>query len=478
MKHLERSPGKQNIQTENEGNSYTPWLGASSKEDVKQTSAALDSNKPDWFIGDHYGLNDRWENSLRPHVGKIMIIDDLANRIHSCHLLLDQNFSPEKEKVYATLVPKSCLKLLGPKYALLSPEYAHYSESALPRTGETERVLVFMGGSDQADMTSMVLEALAAPEFEGLKVDVVVGANNKNKVRIAEKVDAHPSFRLHGPRPHLADLMARADLSVGAGGVTTWERLCLGLPSLVVSVAENQEPTCKALHDKGVINYVGFWKEVNKKVLAEKMKALLKNSALLKRQSLAGRTLVDGLGVKRVAEVLKPSIEKDLRLRPAQKKDMLLHYAWANDPIVRAHSLTRNAISLDTHIEWFEKKLADPKSYMFVLEVHGLPVGRVRFELKEERRAEVHYALDEVVRGRGWGGHLLKLGMLELFKQRGLTPFVVTAKVRPDNTPSLALLERLGFKEQPSKEQPAKKQPMGEKNIRTFCLSYNHAKEF
>ncbi len=130
------------------------------------------------------------------------------------------------------------------------------------RDGQVRRVLVFFGGSDPDNVTGMALEALSAPEFRHLQVDVVVGANHPNRQAIDAQVASRPLTTLYGPRPHLADRMAQADLALGAGGATTWERLCLGLPTLVVSIAENQIPASVALSKAGLIHYVGDVSEV------------------------------------------------------------------------------------------------------------------------------------------------------------------------------------------------------------------------
>lgn len=120
------------------------------------------------------------------------------------------------------------------------------------------RVLVFFGGTDPHNLSGRALTALSDPALGhlavDLAVDLVIGANHPQREALVAQAAARPGTRVHGPRPHLADLMAAADLALGAGGTTTWERACLGLPSLVVTLAENQRPACLALATAALVD--------------------------------------------------------------------------------------------------------------------------------------------------------------------------------------------------------------------------------
>ncbi|MDD2541974.1 MAG: UDP-2,4-diacetamido-2,4,6-trideoxy-beta-L-altropyranose hydrolase [Desulfuromonadaceae bacterium] len=254
------------------GTKYTPqhndvahaaWLSATWQHDAADTINALNGHKPEWLIIDHYSLDYRWEQQLRPHVGKIMVIDDLADRPHDCDLLLDQNwFAQKMANRYDKLVPVNCIKLLGPQYALLKPEYAQLRVMMPPRDGIVRRVLVFMGGSDPTNETAKVLTALMASNLTDLAVDVVIGINHPDPASIEALVASRKATFLHRNLSTLAGYMSRADLMIGAGGATMWERLCLGLPCIVVSIASNQTATCKDLMENGYICFLGKMSDV------------------------------------------------------------------------------------------------------------------------------------------------------------------------------------------------------------------------
>lgn len=422
---------------------YAVWLGVAQAQDVGETIEALDGERPDWLLVDHYGLDVEWEQQIRPHVSKLMVIDDLANRHHDCDVLLDQNYSSEGERRYAGLVPASCKLLVGPRYALLRPEYAAYRKTLPDRDEQVKKLLVFFGGSDPQNMTGMAIEALSHPELKYLEVDVVVGTNNPYLEELENQAGRRPQTRIYGPRPHLADLMAQADLAIGAGGSTTWERMCLGLPAVVITIAENQRPASMAIEEAKLIHYAGHFSDIKTGHLRQLLKALIQSTKRLADLAVQNKLQVDGLGVLRLVEVICPSANHEIRLRPASGEDVVLYYNWANDPEVRKNAVNIAPISWVTHQAWFVSKLHDVNSHMFVLEAAGLPVGQIRFD-REGDEARIDYSLDSIARGRGWGPRLVVLGS-NLMQQ--IEPVRLRAEVKAGNDASSAVFLRIGFTE-------------------------------
>ena len=431
--------------TENKRDDYAAWLGVSQQDDAEQTIAAHANQPCDWIIVDHYGLDRVWEAQLQSYTRKLMVIDDLANRLHACDVLLDQNYSVIGQERYQPLVPAHCQLLLGPRYALLRPEYVRYRETMIPRTGDIKRVLVFMGGADNANITGKVLTALSADQLAHLEVDVVIGPNFIHKAGVTDQAYARPNTHIHGPRPHLADLMAMADLAIGAGGVTTWERLCMGLPSLVLSVAENQVPTCETLASSGMIRYLGCAQNLDSEFIESILLRTLDERRQLCSLATRNQALVDGWGVNRVAEVLNPTQAANLTLRPAKAIDALTYFAWENDPVVRSSAINSESIDIATHLEWFDKRLRDENSHLYVLEAGDLPIGQIRFQ-RHGAEATIDYSLDVLVRGRGWANQLLKLG-IETFSSSRST--LLRTSVKLENVASASPLIRLEFSEKP-----------------------------
>ena len=220
---------------------YAEWLGVTQGQDARETINVLGKTIPDWLIVDHYGLDESWEKTIKSHVKKIMVIDDLANRHHECEMLLDQNWFDNKESRYRKLLPTGCTLLLGPEYALLRPEFSEARKKNKPRNGGVKRIFVYFGGSDPHNLTKMTLMVLCELELSHLEVDVVIGQNNLQESELKELCLKRPFTQLHTQVDNMATIMAKADLAIGAGGGTTWERICLNLESCVIIIAKNQD---------------------------------------------------------------------------------------------------------------------------------------------------------------------------------------------------------------------------------------------
>ena len=208
----------------------------------------------DFLVVDHYSLDQRWERAMQGSARIRMAIDDLANRAHDCDLLLDQNLAPRAESRYAELVSSTCTQLLGPTYALLRDEF--HAPAAAPRLRESvHRVLVSFGGSAPDNLTEQVLREI---ENIPLAADVVIGNAHSHRSEIERRCRASAGrWTLHVQTSRMAELMARADLALGAGGSTHWERCRMGLPALVVAVADNQIMPTQMLADRGACLYLG-----------------------------------------------------------------------------------------------------------------------------------------------------------------------------------------------------------------------------
>lgn len=420
---------------------YAQWLGVSSDTDAKETIAALGSEKPAWLVVDHYALDSQWERLVRPCVGQLMVIDDVA-REHDCDLLVDQNYFEQPELRYRALVPH-CTRALGPRYAIIRPEYAKHRAKARIRNGAVGRILVFFGGSDPHDLTGMTLRALSDGLFDHVEIDVIVGSNYPYARELEALAARCSRVRLHGPRPHLADLMEQADLAIGAGGATTWERLCVGVPSIVISIAENQRPICESLAKAGLIRYLGSHERVDEKLIREDVRRCIEQPQELAQLSERGRAVVDGLGALRIAECLVPTSVSALRLRAASADDALLYLDWANDSAVRAQSFNSGPIAPSQHLRWFASKLASADSDLRVLMAGELPVGQIRFD-HEGSAWHIDYSIDRLFRGRGWASRLVGLGMQAMLARGSVT---FCADVKESNPASAAVFRRLGFAE-------------------------------
>lgn len=422
---------------------HASWLGASERADAEQTKRALDDAGGgwDWIVVDHYAIGAEWEAQLRS-VGRILAIDDLADRRHECDALLDQNLYVDMESRYDALLPMGAERMLGPRFALLRPEFTDGHHRASARAGRVARVLVAFGGSDPADNTSRAVDALRRAVI--IDADVVIGASHPRRAAI-EAACGESGYRCHVQTQRMAELMLQADLAVGAGGISTWERCAVGLPTLAFAVAKNQDRQVRDAALEGIVcapDVAGH--SVDSATIERHLRALLENDALRQGMSQRGLKLVDGDGVARVSRRLGWS---EIVLRSAAASDGARLLAWRNHPSIRAVSSTSDAIDPDEHRHWLDSVLSARDRMLLIGERGGVTVGVVRFDLAAEA-AEVSIYLvpaDQGGAGRpGEGSLLLRLAEQRL---RAARPDIRTfrARVLGDNRPSHGLFTACGY---------------------------------
>lgn len=276
------------------------------------TMALLADGGVEWLVVDSYRLGAAWEASLRTVASKLFVIDDLADRLHDCDVLLDQNFYVDAESRYGRLTPESCRRLLGPVFTLLRTEFAIARANLRIRDGIIRRILVFFGGSDLGNETLKTLQALLSLKHVGIAVDLVVGLQNTHRHYLETFAALQESVTVHFQVSNMAELLAAADLYVGAAGTTTWERCCLGLPSLVITVADNQVQATKDLDQLGVLTYLGNGNSVAADQIAAAVEGCILSPARMIKQAEKGLALVDGHGAFRCAEAIIHYSEGDV----------------------------------------------------------------------------------------------------------------------------------------------------------------------
>lgn len=261
-------------------------------EETIKAVAQLFPEGVDWLVVDHYEFDATWEYMLRPYVRRLMVIDDLANRPHDCDLLLDQNYYRNQDRRYQKLVPEQCVTLLGPAYVLLRPEFSEVRQKLRKRDGSVKRILIFFGGSDSTNQTRKALEAIKLVSRPKINVDVVVGASNTHRDEISALSQEMQNVQYHCQVSNMAELIATADIAVGAGGATTWERCSLGLPTLTVVFAENQLQTTLDLEELGAIEFLGWANQLTASDLASAIERLIQQPDQLENLSERSRFIM------------------------------------------------------------------------------------------------------------------------------------------------------------------------------------------
>ncbi len=381
---------------------HSHWLGTTQQNDAEEALQLLSDRTWEWLLVDHYALDARWESILRQTVKNILVIDDIADRQHDCDILLDQNFYADMESRYSGKVPEHCRVLLGPQYALLRDEFRQLHTKSKPRSGPVKRIFLFFGGVDIDNYTGRAIDALVDLDMKGLQVDVVIGAQHPYRAEI-EVACAEHRFTCYVQTNRMAEVMAAADLAIGAGGSATWERCCLGLPTYALCLADNQARQLADSAAEGLL----YASDVNGEFhnsLKRHLCALMENSALRRLISHNAMHAVDGRGVLRVIRRLGFS---GIEARIATQEDSRLLFRWRNHVTVREVSRNTELISWDDHQQWFADVLSSPLKLLLIGYLQEVPVGVVRFDIKDDT-AEVSIYLVPGTNDAGRGRDLLE----------------------------------------------------------------------
>jgi UDP-2,4-diacetamido-2,4,6-trideoxy-beta-L-altropyranose hydrolase len=386
----------------------------------------------DLLVVDHYGWSEVQEAACRGWARRILALDDLSDRAHDCDLLLDMSIQEEASSA-------DMEGLFGPGYALLRSAFAQARLGMVGlRAAAARRVFVSFGLMDERNMTEQALQALLEARFPG-EVDVVLGAHAPHLARIQSLAGRSSlTARVHVEPRNVAALMVEADFAFGAAGGSAWERCCLGLPSIVVSAAVNQDRNARALAARGACRLVERF--------TLQALGLLGEAQVVERMARSAAAITDGRGAQRIALALRPEPGRaggSVRLRRLTAADAELTHRWQQHPATRRHARNPAPPSREEHTAWLARKLADRGCVLDMVLYDGAPAGVVRLDSighRGERRAcEVSIYIDPALHGRG-------VGAAALAALRRLAPEVLLlAHVLPENAASHALFEKAGY---------------------------------
>jgi UDP-2,4-diacetamido-2,4,6-trideoxy-beta-L-altropyranose hydrolase len=396
----------------------------------------------DWLVVDHYDIDYRWEEILRARGCKVLVIDDLLRHRHSCSVLVNQNVIADAEQRYGALVPPDCRLLLGPRYALLRDEFRAARRADRQAGDNVREVLVSLGGGDAEGVTLTVLDAIDRLAVSGLRVTVAVGASNPHRATIERRCAGRENHRLVVQTDAMAELMSGAGIGVGAGGISTWERCCAGLPAVVIAIADNQEEVSAAAAAAGACLYAGPAKSLSPEDLVATIRVLMANPYLRQTITDCGRRLVDGLGCERVAVAMRDS---GLRLRLAAADDAERVFAWRNAEQTRRFAHDPRPLEFEHHLRWFRAAIEDRNRLMLIGETDRGPVGVLRYDL-HDAAATVSIYLDPALHGQGLGPALLLAGESWLGRSHPGARRIL-ARIQAGNDASSRAFAKAGFRQ-------------------------------
>lgn len=415
-----------------------PLSREAQQQDARRTADA--AGIADWVIVDHYRLDANWLECFGQGVSRL-VIDDLANRPQQCEILVDQTLGRTAAE-YGALVPDHCRVLAGSQYALLRREFLDRRAASLAeREPETSigRVLISLGLGDAGGVSAAALEAVESTNLP-LEIDLIIGSGATRLTDLQAKAATDPKVHLHVDTRNMADLMTRCDIAIGAAGSTSWERCCLGLPTIALILAENQRLVAENLERAGAI------------IIADGVEAITPILESLsadrgKRFSLsaAAAAITEGLGSRIIADHVYGLAQtpSEIRVRRAQPDDSRLAWLWRNDPATRMASQSTEPIIWPDHRRWWQEKLLSTDCELLMAELDLAPVGIIRFDRKSEGVFEVSINLSPSRRGSGLGEPVLHQACSTFLDENPGARLIAT--IRSNNLPSQHIFERLGF---------------------------------
>ncbi len=411
--------------------------------DWEVTKNVLARHPGAWVVLDGYHFNETYQKRIKDAGNRLLVIDDMVHLKHYyADIVLNQNL--HAEDLHYSCEPYYTKLLLGTKYVLLRREFLAWRDWKREIPKVARRVLVTLGGSDPGNYTLKVIQALQKLDISGLEAIVVIGASNPHADVLKKALgQSCIPIRLIQSAKNMPELMAWADVAIAAGGTTCWELAFMGVPSLVLILAENQRLIAEGLDQAGAAVNLGWHKDLSSSEIENALLSLISDKPKRAEVAQRAQALVDGSGSIRLLTELRE--EKTLTLRRVREEDCRLLWEWANDPQVRAAASSSDPISWEDHVKWFASKLNDPNCIIFVaLDNDGASVGQIRFDITDEREAEIDVNIDRKRRGLGYGTLLIDKGVEEIFRTTSVR--IVHAFIKPDNVSSIRAFEKVKFK--------------------------------
>jgi len=431
---------------------YESWLGWSQEFDAKETLEQIYKNNIENIIGvviDHYSLDILWEKIIREQLIKftnnlklkIIVIDDLFNRKHFSDVLIDQTFTNYISiDNYKNLVPDQCKKLIGSSFCILDELYLSLKKETRIRS-EIKKILIYFGSSDKDNFTLKLAKIFSNKRYSKYLFKFVISLENKHYEEILKTVRNCYWITIQKPLKSLAYSILESDIAIGAGGTNTWERLILGLPSLIIPIAKNQHYLCDNLKNiklckiKDSNENLEKWIENSLEELGNNIKKISKDSMVL----------IDGFGTSRICNsILKTS--GPIKLKNYNKSDESLLFNLANNFQVRENSFNKESITIKNHTEWFKKCIKNKNTTIYIAYcINNTPIGQIRFDILENN-CFIDFSIDMSIRGQGFGYEIVKEGIIKIEEQK-LKFKLIIAKVLVTNIASIRIFRKLNFSE-------------------------------
>jgi UDP-2,4-diacetamido-2,4,6-trideoxy-beta-L-altropyranose hydrolase len=412
------------------------------QSDWNCTRKILAKYRDSWVVLDGYHFDEKYQLQVKENGNELLVIDDMAHLKNYCaDLILNQNLGAER--IHYNCGPYTKM-LLGSRYLLLRREFTQNKEPRVINKIGT-RVLVTLGGSDLDNFTLKVIHALQEIHLPNIEATIVVGASNPHYCSLeAAAIESRIPIRLTHDATNMKDLMVKTDIAIASAGTTSWELLFLGTPSLLMIATANQCYSADQIGRSCAGINLGWIKDISEQNLTATISSLLQDYELRNKLNRISRLLIDKWGRQRVLNFMQKERVQKVSLRPVNLSDCHLIWEWTNDTIVRSGSFCSKPIPLKEHRKWFNERLGDLNSSLYIIIVDKIiPVGLIRFD-KSGQGAEIGINIAATFRGCGYSYEAITMGSSYLFQESDIPR--IYAHIKPDNIASLKAFNKAGYK--------------------------------
>jgi UDP-2,4-diacetamido-2,4,6-trideoxy-beta-L-altropyranose hydrolase len=403
-----------------------------SRKDAEWTAWLATKRGARWIAVDGYHFNDNYQKILKNKNLKLLFIDDWGHcEYYYADYVLNQNIYAS-ESIYPSKEPYTKL-LLGPKFALLRQEFDKYREFQRKTPDTAERILITLGGSDPDNISTEIIKSLEPLSQIRLEIKLIVGGANPHfeKIRKATEASSH-KIKIIRDALNMPELMAWADLAVSGAGSSCWELCMLGLPAIVMVLADNQKPISESLERAGAAI------PATPETIAEILEVTIRDGELRKKISEKQKQIIDGKGAERAVAKMDR-----IKIRNAEEKDREFVWKLSNDPKVRSLSFSSSEIPWKDHVKWFKSKLDDTLCRFFIIEnVAGLRIGQARSQ-KHKNEATVSISIQAEFRGLGYGTRIVSEISKAILNENDVSR--INALIKPSNKSSINAFQKAGY---------------------------------
>jgi UDP-2,4-diacetamido-2,4,6-trideoxy-beta-L-altropyranose hydrolase/UDP-4-amino-4,6-dideoxy-N-acetyl-beta-L-altrosamine N-acetyltransferase len=427
---------------------HSQLLGATQQQDADDCIEILKKEKINWLVVDHYAIDEVWQYELKPYCDKLMVIDDLADRNYQCDVLLDQTFGRQQED-YLGRTPEECELLLGSKYALLRPEFSEWRSFSLERRSKSKfkKLLINMGGVDIDNVTEKILDELKICKLPSdIKIAIVMGGSAPHLESVKSKSMALPyKTEIKVDVGNMAEIMSNSDIAIGAAGSTTWERCCLGLPTIQIVIAKNQQFLAQTLACRNIVKLAKEVKETT---------YLLENSSKwMKAVCNSALEICDGMGAYKVFNkmtdrkiFLEEFGEVDLcNYINLNENDKLQALNMRNHPKIKKWMYSQDSISEENHFGFIKNLEIDMERRYFLVKQKDKIIGSINFsKINFKNSVELGIYTNPFLQSKGAGKILESAASQYAFIDLDVKK--IKLEVFPGNERAIRFYNKCGFK--------------------------------